>query len=73
MERENISDQKAQEVVGGSIVFTTDHTMCGLNCNNQCKVLDYDAMIAFITANYKTMREAEMMRQMLALGYMTRL
>ena len=73
MERKQIADQNAEEVVGGSIIFTPDHTMCGLNCNNQCRVLDYGAMIAFITANYKTMREAEMMRQMLALGYMTRI
>ena len=73
MERDILTDIESEEVVGGSIVFTPDHTMCGLNCNNQCKVLDYDAMIDFIKANYKTMREAEMMRQMLALGYMTRL
>ena len=73
MERGHITDQIAEEVTGGSIVFTPDHTMCGLNCNNQCRVNDYDAMISFIAANYKTMREADMMRKMLALGYMTRL
>lgn len=73
MAREMINDQDIEKVVGGSIVFTSDHTMCGLNCNNQCKVLDYNAMIAFISANYKTMREADMMRKMLSLGYMKRL
>ena len=73
MAREIINDQDVEQVVGGSIVFTPDHKMCGLNCNNQCEVLDYNAMISFISANYKTMKEADMMRKMLALGYMKRL
>jgi hypothetical protein len=73
MERDIITDQVAEEVVGGSIVFTSDHSTCGLNCNNQCRVNDYDAAIAFIAANYKTMREKDMMKQMMALGYITRL
>ena len=73
MDREKITDQFAEEVVGGSIVFTKDHTTCGLNCNNQCKVLDYDACIQFIAANYKTLTEPEMMRKMVALGYIARL
>ena len=72
MAREMIDDMNVDKVVGGSIIFTPDHTMCGLNCNNQCIVKDYAAMISFISANYKTMKEADMMRQMLALGYMTR-
>ena len=73
MERDIITDRIAEEVVGGSIVFTTDHTMCGLNCNNQCRVNDYSAAIGFIAANYKTMSEEDMMKRMMALGYITRL
>ena len=73
MGRENIEEKLAEEVVGGSIVFTSDHKTCGLNCNNQCKVNDYNAAISFIAANYKTMTEAEMMRAMVANGYITRL
>ena len=73
MERKNIGDQIAEEVLGGSIVFNEDHTTCGLNCNNQCKVNDFDAVISFINANYKTMSEADMMRNMAAKGLITRL
>ena len=73
MERKIIEDQVAEEVVGGSIVFSTDHTTCGLNCNNQCKVNDYDACIQFISENYKTMKEGEMLKQMCSLGYLTKL
>ena len=64
MAREIINENDVEKVVGGSIVFTPDHTTCGLNRNNQCKVNDYDACIQFISANYKTMTEAEMMRSM---------
>lgn len=69
---EKLNDQDLDNVSGGSIVFTPDHTMCGLNCNNQCVVNDYDAMITFIRDNYLSMSEPDMMRQMVALGYMTR-
>ena len=72
MERESITDQVAQEVVGGSIVFTKDHTMCGLNRNDQCRVNDFDAAIGFIAANYQTMTERDMMYKMMELGYITK-
>ena len=73
MEREKIGDQVAEEVIGGSIVFTPDHTTCGLNRNDQCRVNDYDACIDFIRANYETMTEKDMMRAMVAQGLITRL
>ena len=73
MERERIGDQITEQVNGGSIVFTPDHTKCGLNRNDQCTVNDYDAVIAFIAANYETMTEPEMMRSMAAQGLITRL
>ena len=73
MEREKIEDQITEEVIGGSIVFTPDHKTCGLNCNNQAKVNDYDGCISYIRAHYETMSEAEMMRNMAAQGLITRL
>ncbi|QTE75009.1 hypothetical protein JS518_03740 [Clostridiales bacterium FE2010] len=73
MERKIIDDQITEKVVGGSIIFSEDHTTCGLNRYDQCKVNDYDACIQFISENYTTMKEAEMMRQMCNLGYITRL
>ena len=73
MAREILNENDVDQVVGGSIVFTPDHKTCGLNCNNQCKVNDYDAVIAFIKANYKTMTEADMMRSLVAQGLITRL
>lgn len=73
MERENIGDQIAEEVIGGSIVFTPDHKTCGRNCNNQFKVNNYSAVINYISANYKTMTEKEMLKNMAAQGLLTRL
>lgn len=73
MAREILNENDMDQVVGGSIVFTPDHKTCGLNRNDQCKVNDYNAAISFIAANYKTMTEAEMMRAMVAKGYITRL
>ncbi len=73
MERERITDQVAEGVIGGSIVFSTDHTTCGYNCNNQCKVNDYDAVMEFIKNNYQTMNEREMLKAMVKQGLLTRL
>ncbi len=73
MERVKIGDQLAGEVIGGSIIFTTDHKTCGLNCNNQFKVNDYGAIISYIAANYKTMKEIDMLRNLLAQGLITKL
>ena len=73
MAREIIDDRNAENVAGGSIVFNSDHTTCGLNCNNQCTVNDYDAVIDYISEHHTTMKEADMMRNMCSLGYITRL
>lgn len=73
MGRRIIEDQVADEVVGGSIIFTEDHKYCGLNCTNQCKVNNYDACIKFISDNYEDMKEGEMLKQMCSLGYLTKL
>jgi len=73
MAREMINDMDIENVVGGSIVFSTDHTTCGLNCNNQCKVNDFDGALQFIKDNYNTMSERDIMRNLVAQGYITRL
>ncbi len=70
---EMIDDMSVEQVVGGSIIFSPDHTTCGLNRNDQCKVLNYNACIKFISENYQDLKEAEMMRKMVALGYIKRL
>jgi len=73
MERENIGDQLAGGVIGGSIVFSADHTTCGLNRNDQCKVNDFDAALQFIREHYNTMSEKDIMRSLVAQGLITRL
>ena len=73
MERKKIEDRIAGEVVGGSIIFNTDHTTCGLNCDNQCKVNDYDKALAYVLDHYNSMSERNIMKNMLALGYITML
>ena len=73
MERERINDQATEEVVGGSIVFNGNHTTCGRNCNNQYKVLNYDAMLEYIAANCQHMSERKMLSNMLAKGWITEL
>ena len=67
-----LNDEDLNNVSGGSIVFNGDNSMCGLNCNNQARVNDYDAVIQFISANYLTMSEPDMMRAMAAQGLITR-
>ena len=73
MERERIGDQIAERVVGGSIIFNTDRTTCGLNCDNQCKVNDYDKALAYVLEHYNSMSEKDIMRNLVAKGYITRL
>lgn len=73
MERIELNDQALDSVAGGSIIFSSDRTTCGLNCNGQCRVNDYDACVAFIRENMYNMSEKELMRGMAANGYITRL
>lgn len=73
MERVNIGDQLAGEVVGGSIVFSLDHTTCGYNCSDQCKVNDYDGAMKYIRDHYDTMSEKDILRNLVAKGLITRL
>lgn len=73
MAREMLNEMDVDKVVGGSIVFSPDHTTCGLNCNDQCKVLDYAAAADFIKANYSTMSEKDIMRSLVAKGYIVRI
>ncbi len=73
MAREMINDKDIEQVVGGSIVFSTDHTTCGLNRVDQCKVNDYNKALQFVLDNYNTMSEKDIMRNLVAKGYITRL
>ena len=68
MEREKINENDLDRVTGGSIVFNGDHTTCGHNCNNQYKVLDYDAVQEYIKANCTKMPEKKMIANMVAAG-----
>ena len=67
-----LNDEDLNKVAGGSIVFNEDHTMLGLNCNNQAKVLDYDGVVQFVSNNYLSMSEADMLRAMVAQGLIVR-
>ena len=73
MARELINEMEADKVIGGSIIFSPDHTTCGLNCNNQCKVNDFNAALKYINDHKNSMTEKEMMRNMAAAGLITRL
>ena len=73
MAREMLNEMDVENVVGGSIVFSPDHKTCGLNCNNQCKVNNYSAAINYIREHNKEMSEGKMLKNMVALGYITKL
>jgi len=67
-----LNDEDLNNVAGGSIVFNEDHSMLGLNCNDQCVVNDYDGVVQFVSNNYLSMSEPDMMRAMAAQGLITR-
>lgn len=71
MERKMINDADLELVTGGSIMFNEDCTTCGRNCNNQYKVLNFDAILSYVKKNRNKMPEKQMMSNMLALGYIT--
>lgn len=73
MNREQISDVDIEKVVGGSIIFSPDHTTCGRNCNNQYKVLNYSACNDFIADNCTKLSEKKMLAKMEDLGYISKL
>lgn len=73
MAREMINETDVGNVVGGSIVFNKDHTTCGRNANNQYKVLNYDAVLAYIAKNRFDMSEKTMLSNMVAEGLLANL
>lgn len=73
MEREEINELAAESIVGGSIVFNAAHTTCGRNRNDQYKVLDYDAVLAYIAKNRFDMTEKTMLSNMVDEGLLTAL
>lgn len=69
MKREIVNEVDVENVVGGSIVFNGDHTTCGRNCNDEYKVLNYDAAISYIAKNCSSMTERKMLSNMEDAGY----
>lgn len=73
MERKMINDTQLDDVVGGSIMFSDDHTTCGRNCTNKYKVLNYSAVLQYIGKNKMDMTEKEMLQNMVAAGLLAKL
>lgn len=73
MERQMISDNDIEKVVGGSIMFNEDCTTCGRNTDNQYKVVNLGAVVAYINANKKKMSEKQMINNMLTDGLLENL
>lgn len=70
MDREQINELEAEDVVGGSIIFNGAHTTCGRKNNHEYKVLDYDAADKYIKEHCTSMREKDMITNMITLGYL---
>ena len=68
-----LDDSALDLISGGSIVFNDDLTTCGRNCNNQYRVLNFDAILQYYDENLNKMPEKQMMENMLALGYIANL
>jgi len=68
-----LNDEDLNNVSGGSIVFTTDCTMCGFNCNNQFMVNDFDSVLSYISENKYTMDERDMLKALMEQGLLTRI
>ena len=64
-----IKEKELGMITGGSIIFNEDCSTCGRNCNDQYRVLDFNAIIDFYNANRNKMPEKQMMIEMLELGY----
>lgn len=64
-----INDADLENVVGGSIFFNEDHTMCGRNCDNQYKVLDFDKALSYAQKNVSNKPEKQVLQEMLDLKY----
>ena len=73
MERKMINDVELEKVIGGTIIFSGDHTTCGYFCNDQYKVNDFTAAVAFIRANKGKMSERSMLNKMVEAGFISNL
>lgn len=73
MDRKQINDLDTEKVIGGSFIFNEAHTTCGRKNNHEYKVNDYDAVVAYIKANYMNMSEKDMANKMLASGLLEKL
>lgn len=68
MERKVINDAELEKVVGGSIVFNEDLTACGYNRNDQYKILDFDATLAYLQSTVGKMSEKQQLKKLVAKG-----
>ena len=68
MERKQINDLDLEKVVGGSIIFNDDCTMCGYNTNDQYVVVDFKAVHDYIKENKNNMSERRMLSNMVSAG-----
>ena len=73
MARTILTDTDIDQVVGGSIMFNSDHTTCGRKCTDQYKVLDYNKCIEYIASNSSDMNEKTMLSNLVAAGYLANL
>lgn len=73
MERKPINEVDLEKVVGGTIIFSGDHSTCGYFCNDQYKVNDFDAAVEFILNNKGKMSERSMLNQLVAAGILSNL
>jgi len=71
MAREIITDIDAGKVEGGSIIFNEDLTTCGRDRNDQYNVLNYKAVIDYISSHRKNMSERTMLKNMVGKGYLS--
>ena len=73
MDREMINEQDLGAVVGGTIMFSSDHTTCGRNKTGQYKVLNFSAAIKYINEHRLEENEKTMLQKMAAAGILSKL
>ena len=73
MERSPINEADLEKVVGGTIMFSPDHSTCGYFCDNQYKVLNYNDAINYMLANKGKMSERNLLKKCVEAGYLAEL
>lgn len=73
MERKPINEMDLEKVVGGTIMFSEDCSTCGYFCDNQYKVLNFDAALQYILDNKGKMSERNLLKKCVEAGYLANL